>query len=97
LAGFVLTIAAAQAGPAQSVQEVARQAWPYLAPEQRHLVDVVAADLFATATTPTQRRRMTGAADGEFHRLPDWRKAAFRGAALKQLGHGEAEFARNAI
>ncbi len=79
------------------VHELANQSWPYMSQEQKRLVDVMARDHYRYGTTADQKRRISGSASGAYDTLPEWRKAPFRGIALRQLGHKTPEFRRDAV
>ncbi len=87
----------AKADPAKPVHEIAHEAWPYMTPSQRQVVDMMAADLYRNGTSPEQKVRISGSQNGKYDRLPDWRKAPFRGAAIKALGQEKTNFKRGAI
>ncbi|MEM9420892.1 MAG: hypothetical protein AAF986_00050 [Pseudomonadota bacterium] len=79
------------------VHELAAQSWPYMSQQQRQLVDVMARDHYRYGTTDSQKKRISGSTDGQYESLPEWRKAPFRGIALRQLGHRTPEFRRDAV
>lgn len=85
------------AGPVVPVHELATASWPYMSAEQRALVDVMARDHYEMGTTPAQKRRISGQTNGRYDALPEWRKAPFRGIALRQLGHHPDDFRRDAV
>ena len=90
------TVSSSHANPSGSVHQLAEAAWPYMTAEQKQLVDIVARDLYE-ATSPEQKHRISGSRSGRYEALPDWRKAPFRGNALRQLGHDTNDFVRSAV
>lgn len=85
------------AAPAIPVQDLGRLSWPHLSVSQQQMVDLVARDLFETELSPEARERIGGSMDAAYDGLPDWRKAPFRGMALKNLGLEIPEELRRAI
>lgn len=79
------------------IQDVAVSTWPFLTADQRVMVDLVASDLFENELSEAQRRRIGGGKPTSFDLLPAWRKAPFRGTALRHLGHGVPENPRKAV
>lgn len=93
----VVMVVPAQAGPTQAVHKMAEAAWPYLDADQRSLIDLMARDLYRETTTAAQKKRISGQTDGRYESLPEWRKAPFRGMALRQLGHTAEDFSHKAV
>ncbi|MBB4659498.1 hypothetical protein [Parvularcula dongshanensis] len=81
-AGAVLAAASARAdGSAVPDLDFATAAWPILSADQREIVDLVA----------------QGETEERFAALPEARKQALRGAALRQLGFNRKALERTAI
>ncbi|MEM6650920.1 MAG: hypothetical protein AAF603_11790 [Pseudomonadota bacterium] len=72
---------------AMPTHKVATEAWPHMSQDQRRLVDLLARDLYQNGTSPAQKQRIGGSTNSRFDQLPEWKKAPFRGTALRQLGH----------
>ncbi|ADM08729.1 hypothetical protein PB2503_03267 [Parvularcula bermudensis HTCC2503] len=79
------------------MQDLARASWPILSPAQKRLVDLLAEAAFEEELSPTQRARIGGTPSARFTSLPEWRKTAFRGMAIKQLGFAAPDALRQAI
>ena len=88
---------ASAAEPIATVQDLARASWPILSPAQKRLVDLLAEAAFEEELSPTQRARIGGTPSARFTSLPEWRKTAFRGMAIKQLGFAAPDALRQAI
>lgn len=104
LAGFlsitfvpVVSAPGVSAAPAIPVQDLARLSWPHLTTQQQQMVDLVAKDMFEKEISPEQRARIAGTVNGDYEALPDWRKAPFRGMALRDLGLDVPEDVARAI
>ncbi|WOI54214.1 hypothetical protein [Parvularcula sp. LCG005] len=100
--GFVVGLGMSAAMPAYAepvtpVHELAEKAWPYMNSDQRKLVEIMAKDYYVNGTTPDQKRRISGAANGRYESLPEWKKAPYRGAAIRQLGHTAEDFMRGSV
>lgn len=80
-----------------SVQELARQSWPYLTHDQKLMVDRMARQAFETELAAEQRARIAGHADASFDSLSEWRKSAFRGMAIRDLDLDLPEMMRQAV
>lgn len=74
--GAVLSVSSARAGDAVPDHTLGAVAWPGLPAEERVMVDAVAREVWAE----------TGAARARYDRLPEARKAALRGTAMRRLG-----------
>lgn len=79
------------------VQVLGTEAWSYMSPAQKQVVDMVARQIFETQLSPAQRQRISGSPYGRYDQLPDWRKAPFRGSAMRQLGHDGTQRREGAI
>lgn len=97
MAVAVFPLRAVEAQPAVPVHELADSSWPYLTSDERRLVDLVARDVFERELSKTQRVRIGGSADARFEDLEEWRKAPFRGTAMKRLGHSPRIVARRVV
>ncbi len=81
--GLLLTAAAAHAEPLPDT-DLASLAWPSLSAQERALVEVVAAETYEQHERGWKPR---------YDALPEPRKAALRGGAMRRLGY-DAEAAR---
>lgn len=74
--GAVLSVASARAQEAVPDHALGAAAWPGLPAEEQAMVDAVAREVWAE----------TGAARARYEGLPEARKAALRGTAMRRLG-----------
>ena len=74
--GAVLSLASARAGEPMPDHTLGAAAWPGLPADERVLVDAVAREVWAE----------TGEARSRYEGLPEARKAALRGTAMRRLG-----------
>lgn len=85
------------AAPAIPVQELARLSWPHLSGTQQQMVDLLARDIYERDLAPEQRQRIGGSINAVYETLPDWRKAPFRGMAMRDLGLEAPDSIKRAI
>lgn len=104
LAGFlaitalpVVSASIAGAAPAIPVQDLARMSWPHLSHSQQEMVDLLAREIYEKEIEPEQRQRIGGSINAVYDALPEWRKAPFRGMAMRDLGMEVPEEMRRAI
>ena len=82
--GAVLSLASARAGEPVADHALGAAAWPGLPAEERVLVEAVAREVWAE----------TGEARRHYDGLPEARKAALRGTAMRRLGLEPRDIAR---